>query len=153
MAARFARLVLVAWFVTALAAGAGCAGLGKQRPPAATLATPRTWSIARVGERCFTRLMDCRRQWEEPGCPAERTEYVCPRDGAGEAIERSNSPAIHGQLGGTSCWLYAYERDVPGYVRKGPARGPQSSKGARPNGRRWNPPPAVAPVAVACPLR
>jgi hypothetical protein len=103
-----------------------------------------------MGERCFTRLADCKTRWEDPACAAAKTEYPCP-GGSGAAIGHSTSAAIVGQPGGVACSYFHYERDIPGYVKRGPARGPQSAKGARPNGKRWNPPPRLAPVDVPCP--
>ena len=159
MAARITRIVLAAWSMLTLVAAAACGGNvgvptlppGYGQPPAAIPGALRTWSIARTGGQCFTRLMDCKRRFEEPGCGARRAVYPCPQDREGRPIRLSNSAALHGPLAGASCALYAYARDVPGYVRKGPARGPQSAKGARPNGKRWNPPPPVPPTPAACP--
>ena len=153
MSASLARPGFVATLVIVLVAG--CAG-GSRAPgrmagtEPGTGAPRRIWSITRAGERCFTRLADCKTRWEDPACAAGKAEYACP-GGSVATLGRSTSAAIVGQLGGAACSYYQYERDIPGYVKKGPARGPQGAKGVRPDGKRWNPPPPLAPRAVPCP--
>lgn len=132
-----------------LIAAPGCVVNIGPLPPSETppVTGPRTWTITRAGDQCFTRLADCKR-WGVPHCPAVKAAYPCPRDSDGSAISLSLSAAVQGPLGGDSCSLFRHERDMPGYVKRGPARGPQSSKGPRPN---KHPPARTPPLAVPCP--
>lgn len=149
MAASTARRRFAASLAILLIAGPGCVvNIGPlppgEGPPAPT---SRTWTITRSGDQCFTRLADCKR-WGVPHCPAVKTAYPCPTDSAGATIDLSLNAAIQGPLGGESCSFFHHERDMPGYVKRGPARGPQSSKGPRANRR---PAPGPPPLNVPCP--
>ncbi|MBK7829460.1 hypothetical protein [Nannocystis sp.] len=149
MAARTARRMFAASRLILLIAAPGCVVNIGPLPPSETppVTGPRTWTITRAGDQCFTRLADCKR-WGVPHCPAVKAAYPCPRDSDGSAISLSLSAAVQGPLGGDSCSLFRHERDMPGYVKRGPARGPQSSKGPRPN---KHPPARTPPLAVPCP--